>query len=313
MTAQLRVASVRREADGVISLELCAADGSPLPEWAPGAHIEIELADSLIRHYSLCSAPADRQLWRIAVLREPASRGGSELIHETFRPGRLISVKGPRNNFDLVDADRYLFVAGGIGITPILPMVHAVARRGKPWTLVYGGRTRSSMAFVAELADLSGGDLHVRPHDEHGLLDLDHYLATPQPETAVYCCGPGPLIDAVEQRCDSWPAGTLHLERFTARTVPAAAVDGEFDVRLARTGRTLRVPSDRSLLDVLEDAGYDIDNSCRAGICGTCEVRVLDGVPEHHDDILSEAEQESNEIILPCVSRSRSAVLVIDL
>ncbi|WP_169801739.1 PDR/VanB family oxidoreductase [Mycolicibacterium vaccae] len=313
MPARLRVSAIQQEADGVVSLELCAEDGAPLPGWTPGAHIEIELADKIVRHYSLCGNPADAQRWRIAVLRDDNSRGGSALIHDGFRPGRLVSASWPRNNFALVDTDRYLFIAGGIGITPMLPMIHEVAGRGKAWTLVYGGRTRGSMAFVDELSTVSDGELYVLPHDEHGLLDLDRFLGSPAPHTAVYCCGPGPLIDAVELRCASWPAGALHLERFTPRERPPLSADGQFDVQLARTGTTLSVPADRTLLDVLEDAGIEIDNSCRAGICGTCELRVLGGIPEHHDDVLSDSERDSHEMILPCVSRSRSAVLVVDL
>ncbi|OBC07462.1 ferredoxin [Mycobacterium sp. 852013-50091_SCH5140682] len=311
--AHVTVSSVRREADGVLALELRASDGSALPTWTPGAHIEVELPGGFVRQYSLCGAPDDIDRWRIAVLREPASRGGSKFIHDNIEPGDVLSVRGPRNNFGIVEADRYLFVAGGIGITPILPMARHVARSGKPWTLVYGGRTLASMAFVDELRNLPAGDVRVIPQDEYGLLDLDYFLGTPRSDTAVYCCGPGPLIDAVELRCATWPIGALHLERFAPKEVPRSSVDDEFDVRLARSGERLRVPADRTLLEVLEAAGYEIDNSCRAGICGTCELAVADGIPEHHDDVLSDAERESNRVILPCVSRSKSAVLVVDL
>jgi ferredoxin-NADP reductase len=312
-TLRLEISSMHRQSDGVLSLDLRSVDGTPLPDWAPGAHIEIELAEGVVRQYSLCGSPDDTQTWRIAVLREPAGRGGSKLIHDSVRPGHVVSAEGPRNNFALVDSDRYLFIAGGIGITPILPMAHEVAKRGTSWSLVYGGRTLASMAFVDELGTISGGDLHVMPQDEYGLLDLDHFLGSPRADTAVYCCGPGPLIDAVEQRCQSWPSGALHVERFTPKQASSSHRDGEFDVQLARSGQCLRVPADRTLLEVLEDAGFDIDNSCRAGICGTCELGVTDGIPEHNDDVLSDAERASNQVILPCVSRSKSAVLVVDL
>lgn len=313
MAARLKVSSVRREAEGVLVLELRAMDGSSLPTWTPGAHIDVELAAGIVRQYSLCGAADDTDTWRIAVLREPASRGGSKFIHDRIEPGDLVSVRGPRNNFTLVDADRYLFVAGGIGITPILPMVRQVARSDKPWTLVYGGRTLKSMAFIDELRDIPAGDVRVIPEDEYGLLDLDYFLGTPRSDTAVYCCGPGSLIDAVETRCATWQPGALHLERFSPKAPPDVTDDDGFDVQLARSGKRLRVPGGQTLLEVLEAAGYEIDNSCRAGICGTCELAVADGVPEHHDDVLSDAERESNRVILPCVSRSKSAVLVIDL
>ncbi|ORA31727.1 PDR/VanB family oxidoreductase [Mycobacterium aquaticum] len=313
MAARLKVSSVRREAEGVLALELRAMDGSSLPTWTPGAHIDVELAEGIVRQYSLCGAADDTDTWRIAVLREPASRGGSKFIHDRIQPGDLLPVRGPRNNFTLVDAVRYLFVAGGIGITPILPMVRQVALTGKQWTLVYGGRTLKSMAFIDELRGIPAGDLRVIPEDEYGLLDLDYFLGTPRPDTAVYCCGPGPLLDAVETRCATWQPGALHLERFSPKAAPDVTADDGFDVQLARSGKCLRVPGGQTLLEVLEAAGYEIDNSCRAGICGTCELSVADGVPEHHDDVLSDAERESNRVILPCVSRSKSAVLVIDL
>jgi ferredoxin-NADP reductase len=313
LQSHLQVSSIERHAEGVLGLELCSLDGSHLPEWTPGAHIEIELAEGMVRHYSLCGSPNDVDLWRIAVLREAASRGGSKLIHEDIRQGDTLSIRGLRNNFALVDADRYLFIAGGIGIAPILPMLHEVAGRGRPWSLVYGGRTRGSMAFVEQLTEVAGGELHVMPEDEYGLLDLDRFLSIPQPGTAIYCCGPGPLLDAVEQQCKRWPAGALHVERFTPRDTVSGRGDGEFDVRLARTGDCLHVPADRTLLEVLEEAGFAIDNSCRAGICGTCELAVTGGIPEHNDDVLSDAERDSNSVILPCVSRSKTAVLTVDL
>jgi ferredoxin-NADP reductase len=310
---RVHVASIDRQADGVVSLQLRSEDGCSLPGWAPGAHIEIELGGGLVRHYSLCGSPDDSSNWRIAVFREPASRGGSKALHEGVRQGDVISVKGLRNNFALAESDRYLFIAGGIGVTPILPMVREVAARGKPWSLTYGGRTRTSMAFVEELREFPGGDLHIVPQDEYGLLDLDGLLSRPRADTSIYCCGPGPLLDAVEQRCESWPSGALHVERFTPRQRVDTRLDGEFDVELVRSGRRLRVPDDKSLLEVLEEAGLAIDNSCRAGICGTCEVRVVDGIPEHNDDVLSDDERASNQVMLPCVSRSRSAVLAVDL
>ena len=314
---QLQISAIDRQADGVVSLELRAPDRSALPAWTPGAHIEVHLdmglETGMVRHYSLCGRPDDDTAWRIAVLREPAGRGGSSLIHDRLRPGDVISVRAPRNNFELVESDRYLFIAGGIGITPILPMVRDVARRGRPWTLVYGGRTAASMAFVDELSRVPGGHLHVMPEDEYGLLDLEHFLGRPDADTAVYCCGPGPLLDAVERHCGPWPAAALHVERFSPKQVSRECADGEFDVRLAQSGESLRVPQDKTLLEVLEEAGYQIDNSCRAGICGTCELNVTEGVPEHNDDVLSDEERDSNQIILPCVSRSKSAVLVVDL
>jgi ferredoxin-NADP reductase len=310
-TLQLVVGNVTQEADGVVSLGLGSAEGQQLPPWEAGAHLEVVLGDDLVRHYSLCGETSDDRSWRIAVLREPNSRGGSQLIHETVRPGHTLTVKGPRNNFRLVDSERHLFIAGGIGITPILPMVRHAASTGTPWTLLYGGRTRGSMAFLDELGSVPGGELLVRPQDEFGLLDLDTLLGEPQPGTSVYCCGPGPLIDAVEERCRRWPAGSLHRERFAQSTRTSS--EDPFEVELARSGRRITVPSFTSMLDVLEEAGYEVTNSCRAGICGTCLTDVVSGEPEHNDDVLTDEERASNKVMLPCVSRSKTDVLVIDL
>lgn len=308
---EVDVTAVKTEADGVVSLELRSLSG-PLPSWSPGAHIDVILPNGLVRQYSLCGDPRNSDVWRIGVLREPSSGGGSRCIHDEIQPGDRLRVAVPRNNFGLVEAGRYLFIAGGIGITPILPMIRQLADEGRPWTLLYGGRTRGSMAFLDEISAYRGGEIHVVPQDEFGLLDLPCFLGAPRTDTAVYCCGPGPLIDAVEANCRSWPAGALHRERF-APSAKSKLEKGAFEVELARSGQRLMVPAHTSLLTVLENAGHKITNSCRAGICGTCLVRVLSGVPQHNDDVLSDADRESGAVMLVCVSRSESDLLVLDL
>ncbi|KOX25910.1 ferredoxin [Saccharothrix sp. NRRL B-16348] len=291
-------------ADGVVRLTLRHPDGEPLPAWEPGAHVDLVLGPDLVRQYSLCGDPADRSVFQVAVLHEPAGRGGSRHVHSTLTEGRTVRVRGPRNQFPLVAAERYLFIAGGIGITPIVPMIAAVEARGASWRLLYGGRTRSSMAFADELRDRFGDRVVVRPQDETGLLDLDSFLA---PDAEVYCCGPEPLLAAVEQRS---PA-RLHVERFTPK-----AVDGErtsFEVELARSGRTLVVPADKSILHAVEEAGITVLSSCQEGTCGTCETGVLEGVPDHRDSVLSADEQAVCDVMMICVSRSRGPRLVLDL
>jgi ferredoxin-NADP reductase len=310
---RLEVASVRPAADGVLALILTNADGGELPCWEPGAHIDLTLPNGITRQYSLCGDTVERRRWRLGILNAPDSRGGSAYIHSQLKAGDVLKGAGPRNNFPLVAASRYLFIAGGIGITPILPMLRQAAADDTPWTLLYGGRSERSMAFRDEIAALPGGDLHFWPQDRNGLLDLETFLAAHEPGRSIYCCGPGPLIDAVEDRCRGWPAGSLHRERFTPAARPSSVDEGEFEVILARSGRRIRVPADRSLLSVLEDAGCSVTNSCRAGICGTCLVKVLGGVPEHNDDLLDDEEREAGTVMLPCVSRSKTDTLVLDL
>lgn len=305
------VSAITKEADGILSFDLRAPDDAPLPAWRAGAHIDVCLPNGMTRQYSLCGAPDDRTSWRIGVLREVDGRGGSAFLHDGLAAGDNLRVSHPRNHFGLIDADRYLFVAGGIGITPILPMLAEVHRRGKPFTLLYGGRSRQTMAFVTELAQF-GDNVILAPQDEVGLPDIAGFLADPAQGTVAYVCGPEPLVDAVEALCADWPIGRLHRERFAPKTKPAIEPGG-FEVELSQSGRRLYVPPEESLLSVLQDAGCDIDNSCTAGICGTCLVKVLAGTPDHQDDVLSDEERASGEVMLVCVSRAASDLLVLDL
>jgi ferredoxin-NADP reductase len=316
MTEELRelvVAERGDAAEGVVTLVLRDPSGDPLPPWEPGAHVDLVLTAELTRQYSLCGDPADRGAWRIAVLREPDGRGGSAFVHEKLLPGATVPVRGPRNHFALVPAPRYLFLAGGVGITPIAAMVGAAAAAGADWQLVYGGRSAATMAFAAELRAAYGERVQLRPQDEHGLLDLDALLAAPTPGTLVYCCGPTPLLDAVERRCAGWPPGTLHVERFAPKEVGAPVLAGAFEVELAQSGVTVTVPPDRSVLDALEDAGAAPLSSCREGTCGTCETAVLSGVVDHRDSLLTDDERGAHDTMFPCVSRAACPKLVLDL
>ncbi|TPQ19033.1 PDR/VanB family oxidoreductase [Streptomyces sporangiiformans] len=311
----LVVATRTPAADGVVSLTLRRPDGEPLPSWTPGAHIDLLLDGGLIRQYSLCGHPADHEAWRIAVLREPQGRGGSAYVHEHLEEGATVRVRGPRNNFPLRPAARHLFIAGGVGITPVLPMVEAAEAAGADWRLLYGGRTRTSMAFLDRLAPY-GDRVLVRPQDEYGLLDLAAFLGSPEEGTLVHACGPEPLLQAVQERCADadWPPGTLGVERFApARTAEGAGPAEAFEVVLARAGLTVTVPPDHSVLEAVEKAGVTVDFSCREGTCGTCETDVLDGTPDHRDSLLSEDERETGDTMLICVSRSCGPRLVLDL
>ncbi len=314
-TADLTVLHRSTPAEDVVVLDLGYPDNKELPRWQPGAHIDLVLDDGLIRQYSLCGDPLDSAVWRIGVLLEPSGRGGSRYVHDKLHEGAAVRVRGPRNHFPLGDAARYRFIAGGIGITPIVAMLETAHRVGSEWTLLYGGRTRKSMAFAADLAERYPDLVTVWPQDERGLLDLDSLLAEPEDDTLVYCCGPEALLGAVEQRCAPWPAGSLHVERFAAKAAPdpgAVALD-QFQVVCRRSGVTLEVTPDKSILELVEEAGVPITTSCYEGVCGTCEARVLEGTPDHRDSVLNAEQKESGNVMLPCVSRSRTERLVLDL
>jgi ferredoxin-NADP reductase len=311
----LRVTRVEPVVDGVVSLVLERPDGAALPAWDPGAHLELQLESGRIRHYSLHGDPEDTAAYRVAVLRCPDGAGGSREIHETLAEGAEVVVRGPRNHFPLVDAPRYFFVAGGIGITPVRAMVREAARRGREWTLLYGGRSRGTMAFADELAEEPGGRLVLHPEDESGTPDLASFLAHAE-GAVVYCCGPTGMIDATTAVMASLGrTADLHVERFSAPAEPVVT-DGEdrpVEVELRASGITVTVPADRSILDVVTEAIPNVLSSCAEGYCGTCETVVLEGVPEHRDTLLSDEDRASNETMLICVSRACTDRLVLDL
>jgi ferredoxin-NADP reductase len=249
------VTGLEHVADGVVALTLSSSDGKDLPAWEPGAHLDLHLGDGLVRQYSLCGDPSDHSRWRLAVLLEPAGRGGSVRVH-ALRSGQRIVAGGPRNHFPFLDgADRYVFVAGGIGITPLLPMIAAAEAAGAAWSLHYGGRTRASMAYAEELAATYGKKVVLLPQDEVGLIDLASVLAQPARGTLVYCCGPEPLLAAVEERTRDWPSGLVHMERFAAKEQePTSSAD--FEVEFRASGRTATVPAGVSIL-AGEQRGHD--------------------------------------------------------
>ena len=311
--SDLVITARETRAEGVVSLTLADPGGAQLPGWTPGAHIDL-LLDDTVRQYSLCGPPGDQHTWRIAVLLDPDGRGGSKRVHQTLKTGDQVAVRGPRNHFPLHAAPRHIFIAGGIGITPILPMIEVATEAGSDWRLYYGGRSRASMAFLDELEPY-GEQVTIWPDDEKGLLPLDDILADPAEGVLVYCCGPEGLLAAAEQRCAAWPAGALHLERFSAKPQPepAAGEEAPFEVVCQRSGLTVTVPPGKSIIDALDEQGVSVLSSCLEGVCGTCETQVLEGIPDHRDSLLSEDEREANEYMMVCVSRSKSGRLVLDL
>jgi ferredoxin-NADP reductase len=311
--ATLRVERMTRLADDVVEVQLVDPTGAPLPDWEPGAHVVLRLAEGVNRQYSLCGAADQRHSWTIAVHRSPTSRGGSSYVHDHLRVGSSLPVEGPYNNFPLGEADRYLLLAGGIGITPILAMTRRLRASGHAFHLVYCGRSRSVMAYLDEISAWSDDRVTLHADDEQGgPLNLGALLRQ-HPGALVYCCGPEAMITAVEEQAPD--PELVRVERFRAAPQPerASAEDGAFDVVLAGSGQRLRVDTGQTILDVLHRAGHDVPSSCREGICGTCETKVIDGVPDHRDSVLTAAERAEGCSMMICVSRAKSAEIVLDL
>ncbi|MFG2781565.1 PDR/VanB family oxidoreductase [Streptomyces prunicolor] len=292
---KLRVAARETVADGVVQLRL---EGRDLPRWEPGAHIDLVLPSGLVRQYSLCGDPADSSSYTVATRLVEDGRGGSREVHEQVWVGAELEVRGPRNRFPLVEAPRYVFVAGGIGITPVLPMLRALPESAN-WRLLYAGRTRESMPFLAEVERLGADRVTVVA----GLPDLDGELADLPEGAVVYCCGPEGLMAAVAERFPD-----VRLERFAPR---ASATGETFEVELRRSGRTLTVPADSTVLAAVRAELPNTLYSCEQGFCGTCQQRVLEGEVEHRDELLTDTERADSMLI--CVSRARSERLVLDL
>ncbi|MEU7180045.1 MULTISPECIES: PDR/VanB family oxidoreductase [Streptomyces] len=300
---QTIVERIDRVAEDVVSLTLRGATG-PLAPWEPGAHIDLALPNWLTRQYSLCGDPADRECYRIAARYEPLSRGGSEYLHRFLRRGRTLDVSLPRNHFPLAPAPRYLFLAGGIGITPILPMLRAAVAAEIPASLVYVGQTLATMPFADELRSSHGDRVRIVATRQQGRPDLADLASTLDPATVVYCCGPASMLAAAQA---AFPAERLHTERFHP-AVRSFAPDTPFEAVCARSAQTIQVPADESLLEALIHAGHPVASGCREGVCGSCELTVVAGEPEHRDDIGAPAGR-----MYACVSRALSPRLVLDL
>ncbi len=327
---RLLVSGIRREADAVVSLLLRDPDGGPLPPWVPGAHVDVLFANGILRQYSLCSDPADPTAWRVAVLREQASRGGSSYVHEALHAGDTVEVRGPKDNFrGTAGTGEKVFIAGGIGITPLLPMIRAAQGAGESWQLLYLGARLGSMAFLEEIValDTSGDRTRIHAKDQHGSLDLTAYLGggAVAADATVYACGPSRLLAGLRAVQESGGLPYLMVEDFASGLSEANAdgsdanagpsLDGDDTAFLVETadGQEIEVAAGETILDALQRSGVPALNSCRKGSCGTCETSVLEGVPDHRDDILSDEERALNETMMICVSRCRGEKLVLDI
>jgi ferredoxin-NADP reductase len=315
LTLRLTIRSVDFPADRVVGIELGSANGSPVPAWDPGAHIDLHLPSGLVRSYSLHGDPRDRGSYRIAVLNVENGRGGSAEVHRVAVPGMELPASVPLNSFKMEPAGHYLFLAGGIGVTPLLPMALEAARAGVPWTFVYGGRTRASMAFRDGLSALPGGRLEVVPQDELGLPDLEGAFAALPAGGAAYCCGPAGMLEAaISIGGSTRPDVPVHVERFQGPAALApGAPDSAFEVELARSGLTIEVPRGVSVLDAVRARIPGVLSNCEQGNCSACETAVLGGVPDHRDSVLTPKEKAANRYMMICVSRSLTPRLVLDL
>jgi vanillate O-demethylase ferredoxin subunit len=317
-TLQVRVAGKVSEADGISSFELVAADGAPLPPFEAGAHIDVHLRDGLLRQYSLCNPPHERHRYLIAVLRDPSSRGGSTAMHDEIEAGHLITISAPKNHFALEPAAaRSLLFAGGIGVTPILAMAEELAGAGADFEMHYSARTPERAAFLQRIAAAPYATrvhVHYDSGDAAQKLDCAAVLGAPRADTHIYVCGPGGYIDHVLGAANAlgWPAAQVHREYFSAAPVDEAG-DTAFDVKLASSGQVFTIPPGRTVVEVLAEHGVDIPVSCEQGVCGTCLTRVTAGVPDHRDVYLTDEERAANDQFTPCCSRSKSAVLSLDL
>lgn len=306
----VRVERATRIANDINQYELSAITPAVLPQAAAGSHIDVVLNEAVRRSYSLIAA--DPSSYVIAVKREISGRGGSRLAFDSLKVGRRVCISPPRNNFSLnEEAEHSVFVAGGIGITPIFAMATRLQQLGKPWRLYYAVRTRSDAAFVNELAKLGSTTFHFDDECDGRLLDIPAIVASAPPASHLYCCGPSPMLAAFSAATNAIAKTRVHIERFGA--LDDANRDGDYFIRLGANGPRLLVSRGETILDVLRRAGMDVPASCEQGVCGTCETRVIEGTPDHRDSVLTAEERASNKAIMVCCSGSRSSELVLDL
>ncbi|MCY1274477.1 PDR/VanB family oxidoreductase [Pseudomonas jinjuensis] len=312
----VKVRCIENQAAGINTFELVDPAGRELLPFTAGAHIDLHLPGGFIRQYSLCNSPQERHRYVVGVLNVPDSRGGSRSLHTNVRAGDLLQISEPRNNFPLAErAERHLLIGGGIGVTPMMAMLEHFETSGADYILYYCGETPERTAFKERLAPLVGRRvvIHYDGGDAARRLDIRELLQHHEPGTHVYCCGPSGLMAGVKAATEHWPKGTVHFEHFAAPVQPKSVPtnDGEFEVTLSRSGQRFAVPVDKSIAQVLRDAGVACETSCEAGICGTCRTRYIDGQVDHRDFILSEDEKKDHLLI--CCSRAKSANLVLDL
>jgi ferredoxin-NADP reductase len=298
--------------DKILELKLSPADKSPIIPWEPGAHIELALPSGLVRQYSLCGEPSD-DFYTIAVLKEEISRGGSIEIHDEIHEGDHLTVRGPKNHFKLEPGALTVFMAGGIGITPLLPMMRSLSKQGKPWVLHYGGKSLAALAYLDALQLMEGNEISIYLKNETRRIPVSEIISTLSTEDAIYVCGPESMISEVEE-VGARLGVRVCLERFGPAPGEKPEIGGDsFEVELARSAKVLTVPADTRLIDIVRTVVPSVPFSCEEGYCGSCETGVLEGVPDHRDSILSPEEKSNNDCMMICVGRSLTPRLVLDL
>lgn len=296
----------------IVELKIAPTDPSKFAPWEPGAHLEVVLPSGLVRHYSLCGDPTDRH-YTIAVLRESESRGGSLEIHDSVEAGTRLTIRGPKNHFPMVEADHISFMAGGIGITPLLPMMRKRSEEGKSWELHYGGKSLAALAYLDAIQLMDGHQINIYLKDETRRIPVPDVIAKLPANTVIYVCGPESMIDEVEKVAEEHGI-PVKLERFgPSGEAISHEEDSAFEVTLQRSGKSLTVGANERLIDVVRTVVPSVPFSCEEGYCGSCETPVLEGVPEHHDSILSPEERAANDCMMICVGRAKSARLVLDI
>lgn len=309
---EARLMAIRYVARDIHLFEFTKPDAAPLPSTTPGAHIDLHLANGLVRQYSLVETGDAPLSYTVAVKREANSRGGSSFLFDQVKVGSMVSISQPRNNFPLAESGVLsIFIAGGIGITPVHAMMRRLSATGSPWSLHYACRTREEMPAFELMKPAANVHLHMDDEAGGKFLDLGSVVRTAPAEAHLYCCGPSPMLAAFEEATKDWPPDQVHVEYFVAKDV--AKPTGGFTVRLARSNREFAVPEGQSILQVLRQAGLDVAFSCEEGICGACETPVLSGVPEHHDTILTEKERAANDTMMICCGGAKTDTLVLDL
>lgn len=316
-TILVRISSKRYETDDICSFEFVSVDGDVLPAFTAGSHVEVHIKDDLTRSYSLCNSPEQSNRYEIAVLKDPKSRGGSLAIHENFKVGDTVRISKPRNNFALESgAKKTVLLAGGIGVTPILSMAEDLVRRDQSFEFHYCARSESKMAYLSRIRNAIFYDKVSLYFDDvpDRNLNIEDVLASPNSDTHIYICGPVGFLEYVRESAKrlNWQDENVHFEYFSADVIKLDS-DCEFDVKLANSGKIIRIPADKTVVAVLAEHGVEVPVSCEQGVCGTCQIRVIDGIPDHRDHYLTNDERTRNTVFMPCVSRCKSSCLTLDL